>query len=86
MALDASGAAGGLGLLWNSNLVSMTNFFASRYMLSSCFHVLGTSVRGMITNVYGPFELTRKSTFLEELRSLSAWVGRNHWIIGGDFN
>ena len=55
MALDASGAASGIGLLWNPKLVSMTNFVASRYMLSTCFHVLGTSVRGVITNVYGPF-------------------------------
>ena len=78
MALDALGSAGGLGLLWNPNLVSMTNFVASRYMLSACFHVLGTSVRGVITNVYGPFQLARKPTFLEELGSLSAWVGRDH--------
>ena len=86
MVLDASGAEGGLGLLWNPNLVSMTNFFVSRYMLLACFHVLGTSVRGVITNVYDPFELACNTTFLEELRSLSAWVGRDHWIIRGDFN
>ena len=86
MALDASGTIGGLGLLWKPNLVSITNFFASRYMISACFHVLGTSVKGVITIVYGPFQLERKTTFLEELRLLSAWVGRDHWIIGGYFN
>ena len=66
MELDTSGVAGGLGLHWNLNLVSMNNFVASRYMLSTCFHILGTSVRGVITNVYGPFQLARKSDFLEE--------------------
>ena len=86
MELDTSEAMGGLGLLWNPNLVSMTNFVASRCMLSACFHVLGTSNKGVITNVYGPFQLVRKLAFLEELRSLSAWVGRDHYIIGGDFN
>ena len=55
-------------------------------MLSTCFHVLGTIVREVITNVYGPFQLPHKLAFLEELRSLSAGVGREHWIIGGDFN
>ena len=42
MALDASGAVSGLGWLWNPKLVSMINFVASSYMLSTCFHVLGT--------------------------------------------
>ena len=71
MALDATRVAGGLGILWNPNLVSISNFAASRNMLSACFHVLGTSVRGVITNVYGPFQLVRKPTFLEEFRSIS---------------
>ena len=66
MALDAFGDARGFEFLWNPKLVSMTNFVASRYMLSACFHILGTSVRGVITNVYGPFQLARKSDFLEE--------------------
>lgn len=78
MALDVTGATGGLGILWNPTLVSISNFVMSINMLSTCFHVLGTSIRGVITNVYGPFQLARKSTFLEEMHSLSAWVGRDH--------
>lgn len=57
MVLDANGGTRGLGILWNPNLVSLTNFVASRNMLSGRFHILGTSVRGVITNVYGPFQL-----------------------------
>ena len=71
MALDALGAVGGLGLLWNPNLVSITNLVASRHMISSCFHILGTTVRGVITNVYGLFQLAHKLGFLEELCALS---------------
>ena len=56
MALDAFGDARGFEFLWNPNLVSMTNFVVSRYMLSTCLHILGTFVRGVITNVYGPFQ------------------------------
>ena len=51
MALDVSRAIGGLGLPQNPNLASMTNFIASKYILSACFHILGTSIRGVITNV-----------------------------------
>ena len=86
MALDTSGVAGDLRVPWNPKLVSMTNFISSRHILSACFHILGTSVRGVMTNVYGRFQLGRKPTYLEEMRSLSAWVGRDHWIIGGNFN
>ena len=75
MALDANGVVGGLGILWNPNLVSLTNFVASWNMLSGCFHVLGTSVRGVITHVYGPFQLARKTSFLEEIRSMEECVG-----------
>ena len=49
------------------------------------FHVLGTTVKGVITNVYGPFQMTHKQAFLDELQSLKEWVGMDHWIIGGDF-
>ena len=57
MDLDANGAIGGLGFLWNPILVSIHNFVASRNMLSTYFHILGTFVRGVITNVYVPFQL-----------------------------
>jgi hypothetical protein len=43
MALDANGSAGGLVILWNPNFVNLSNFVASRIMLSACFHILGTS-------------------------------------------
>ena len=78
--------AGGLGLLWNPNLVSITNLVASRHMISTCFHILGPIVSGVITNVYGLFQLAHKPAFMDELSALSEWVGNEHWIIGGDFN
>ena len=67
MVLDANGAIGGLGILWNPNLVNLTNFMSSRNMLLDHFHILGTLVRGVIRNIYGPFQLARKTTFLEEI-------------------
>lgn len=75
MALDACGATGGLGILWDPNLVNITNFVAMRNMLSAHFHILDTSVRDIITNVYNPFQQARKASFLEDIRGMNDWVG-----------
>ena len=83
---NAIGAARGLGVLQNPNQVSVTNVYATRYMISAQFQVLGTSVRGVMTNVYGPFQPNHKATFLDEIRSIQEWVGTDLWVIGGDFN
>ena len=40
MAIDADGAVGGLGLLWNPNLVSISNICATRLIISAQFHIL----------------------------------------------
>ena len=80
------GTAVGLGVLWNLNLVSITNLCATCYMILGRFQVLGTTMRGVITNIYGPFQPSHKSTFLEEIRSIQEWVGKEYWVIGGDFN
>ena len=39
-AIDVDGAAGGLGLLWNPNLVSISNICATRLIISAQFHIL----------------------------------------------
>lgn len=43
-------------------------------------------MKRVVSNVYGPFQPSQKETFLEEIRHTKEWVGREHWIIGGDFN
>ena len=86
VALDTKGVAGGIGILWNPNQVSLSNFVPSRNTLLAYFHVLGTVVRWVISNVYGPFQLAKKPKFLDELRALKQWVTNGHWIIRGDFN
>ena len=54
IALDARGAAGSLGILWNPQEVHLSGFLASPYMLLDDFHIIGTIIRGVISNVYGP--------------------------------
>lgn len=55
MVMDVVGATSGIGVLWNPNMVSLSNFVAYRNTLSTRFHVLGTSVRGVLSNIYDPF-------------------------------
>ena len=54
IAIDAIGTTGGLGILWNPRVVTLSNFFSTNCSISADFHILGTKVRGIITNVYGP--------------------------------
>ena len=63
VAIDAEGAAGGIGLIWNLNVVSLTNINTTRHMILPWFHILGTVIKGVLTNVYGPLQLAPKQVF-----------------------
>jgi len=84
--VDATGAARGLGILWNPKEVTLKDFRARHYHLSTAFHNLGTSIWGMMSNIYGPSTSTNKKSFLESLQWMGNQIGQNNWILGGDFN
>ena len=86
IAMDAKKAAGGIGILWNPREVSLPDFSATQHSLSAAFHILGTSIRGFMTNVYGPPREEQKMQFLDSLRMINGMIEGNPWIIGGDFN
>ena len=86
VARDAEGAAGGFSLLWNPNLVSISNLCTTSFSIFGRFHILGSDIKGVVTNVYGPFQPSKKLAFLSNLGSLKEWVDNDHWLIGGDFN
>ena len=86
VAVDARGEAGGLGILWNPHVVLLSGFLATTYSLSVYFHILGTRIRGVISNVYSPPRAEQKPSFLESLTHLKGLVQDRAWIIGGDFN
>lgn len=85
-ARDAEGAAGGLALLWNPILVNNSNLCSTSFSISGRFHILGSDIKGVATNIYSPFQPSRKPSFLSHLGSLRDWVDDAHWLIGGDFN
>ena len=72
IAVDAKGATGGIGILWNPRDVSLFEFYATHHSLSKKFHILGTSTRGFITNVYGPPRADHKRQFLDSLGMLKS--------------
>ena len=61
-------------------------FLTTNCTISAEFHILGTRIRGFISNVYGPPRADQKPAFLESLLDLKTLVQDKAWIIGGDFN
>ena len=77
---------GGLEILWRMEEIILTNFWATKGLLSIDFQIYNTQVRGTLTNVYGPSINPQKLTFLEALSWESISMGDKNWILGGNFN
>ena len=60
VAIDALGTVRGVGILWDPSAISLSNFMATKFSISVEFHILGTSTKGFLTNVYEPFALVDK--------------------------
>ena len=60
ISIDARGAAGVLGIIWNPQVVTLSGFFTTNCSISADFHILGTRIRGILTNVYGPLKVDQK--------------------------
>eukprot|EP00253_Pinus_taeda_P002560 PITA_02560 len=86
VAIDASGASGGLAIAWNSQAVSLSDFHASHHLIQASFHLLGTNVHGNLSNVYFPQESGSKCALLNTIELLNRTRYYPLWIIGGDFN
>ena len=86
VAVDDREEAGGLGILWNPRVVLLSGFLATTCTLSSDFHILGTRIRGVISNFYEPPRVEQKPAFLESLMDLKGLVQNKAWIMGGDYN
>lgn len=61
VALDAQGASGSMEITWNPYELALSNFLATPNTITSSFHILGTSIHGKLTNVYGPQQQEGKS-------------------------
>ena len=68
IAVDSKKVSRGIGTLWNPREFSLFDFSATQHSLSAAFHILGTSIRGFMTNVYTPPQEDQKIQFLDSLR------------------
>ena len=84
--INAKGATGGMGILWNPWDVNFSSFVATPFSHSAEFHILGTRIKGFMTNVYGPPREEHKLSFLDSLSVINEIADDKPWILGGDFN
>eukprot|EP00253_Pinus_taeda_P004660 PITA_04660 len=86
VAVDASGASGGLVIAWNTRVLTLSDFHASHHFIQATFHILGTNIHGHLSNVYFPQEARNKIALLKIIEALNYNKVHPIWIIGGDFN
>ena len=75
MAINANGTAGGLGILWDPQLVSLQNFRCTHFSISGFFQIVGANQVGFLSNVYGPPQSTQKTEFITSMYSLKEEAG-----------
>jgi exonuclease III len=70
--IDAIGTAGGVAILWNTNIMLMENFYATRWSITTEYRLIGSNKPGHLTSIYGPASPRDKQVFLRSLRYLSS--------------
>ena len=74
VAIDSRGVVGGFGILWNPREVNLSGFLETPFTLSAYFHVLGTRIKGFISNVYGTSRAEQKMVFVDSISKIKAIV------------
>ena len=83
---DDQGYSGGMALAQNQTSIQLETYWTTKRTITTKFHYIGTITIGFITSVYGLNIPQEKTQFLEEIYYTSTLVGKDYWIIGGDFN
>jgi exonuclease III len=82
----ATRSRGGILLLWDENLVQMSNIEATEFCLSADVHIINSlgDRDFKITMVYGPTASSRKDDFFAELVAQKPPLGVR-WLVLGNF-
>lgn len=72
-------------MLWDGNLLDVTDIVASTYCLSAMVRIRETDVCFKATSVYGPTDSACKDAFFAEMISHKPLPGVA-WLASGDFN
>jgi exonuclease III len=86
VSIDATGTAGGLAILWNTNTIILDNFITTKWSIMADYRLIGSNRPGHLTNVYGPASPRDKQAFLRSLRYVDNLAQHKNKLIGGDFN
>jgi len=86
VAVDSSGASGGLAIAWDTQAISLTDFHANNNLIQATFHIIGTNIHGHLTNVYFPQDAVNKLALLNTIARINSTRAHPLWIAGGDFN
>lgn len=62
------GTRGGILILWNDDVVDLTNFMLGTYTLTAEVFIKACETSFLLTMVYGPTRDSAKRAFLQELR------------------
>ncbi|KAG5540961.1 hypothetical protein RHGRI_020999 [Rhododendron griersonianum] len=83
--LDATGAAGGVLVLWDSRVVERIDVEVGMFSVSCLFKNVEDGFRWVFTGVYGPVIHRLREDMWEELSAV-AFRWDAPWCVGGDFN
>lgn len=75
--MNAGGSAGGIVILWDSQVVSVSDSWIGEFSVSAMLEDLANNSKWLITSVYGPNYIGMRLDFWKELGS---WNGA--WCVG----
>ena len=81
----AIGTKGGILLLWDENVVQVTNVVIATYSISATVALVESGISFKLTTVYGPTRNNLKAEFYSEIVAAKPSPGTK-WLLTGDFN
>lgn len=82
--IDADGVAGGILILWDGRLITVSQSWRDQFS-ATVVEDMEDNQKWILTSVYGPVDHHRRRDFWRELDKVRGrWNGA--WCIGGDWN
>ena len=86
MVLDVVGMVGISEIISQPNVVYITDWRATQFMLIAEFKLLNLGTKGSLMNIYGPSSFPKKKSFLYFLGWVKDLTEVGNRVVGGDFN
>ena len=84
--IEATGASGGLGIIWNSRKVALTYLVNNNNWLCVSLQSLKSDTKFILINVYSPNNFLKKKDVWDEISKVISEYKDSPIILGGDFN